>query len=77
MSNQPNAVTLAAIAESYAFREGSVGLTKREYFAGLALQAILSIPSYQSKGPPSAAFEAVCYADALISELSKNKETPA
>ena len=46
------------------------GLTKREYFAGLAMQGILSkhgIGQYYDK----VAEEAVKYADALLEELDK------
>lgn len=56
-------------------RDGSVvttivhGLTKREYYTGLAMQALLSakgyIPSYEI------ASDAVDYADALLLELEK------
>lgn len=50
------------------------GLTKREYFAGLAMQGILA-----SKNAPEDAtygeivFDAVALADTLINELNKNK----
>ena len=48
------------------------GLTKREYFAAMAMQAILSIPSYQTK--QACATAAVQMADALILELNKEQD---
>jgi hypothetical protein len=41
-------------------------LTKREYFAGLAMQALT-----RSLGPESTAIRALQYADALLKELEK------
>ena len=48
----------------------SGGLTKREYFAGLALQGLLANPEIPI-GELSNATEAVEYADALITALNK------
>jgi len=52
-------------------KEHHDGLTKREYFAGLAMQGILA-RSFGSE-PHKGWFEqmALYYADALIKELSK------
>lgn len=50
-----------------------LGLTKREYFAGLAMQALISTAS-EACGrwqPEDAAFESVEYANALLAELGK------
>ena len=47
-------------------------LTKREYFAALALQALIGVKRH--KGFRDRAFAAVTYADELIKELNK---TPA
>ena len=50
------------------------GLTKREYFAALALQGIIA--AYVNKNIPSpdfAANKAVEYADYLIKELNKEQ----
>lgn len=51
------------------------GLTKREYFAALALQGILAgfdpISQKRDLDPAEAVSEAVACADALIAELSK------
>jgi hypothetical protein len=52
------------------------GLTKREYFAGLAMQGICQgIACDYSRGPcnQAAAERAVSLADALIAELEKTK----
>ena len=50
---------------------GSRGLTKREYFAGLAMQGILSDPDGQTS--TQAARTAVRYADALLAALEDNQ----
>ena len=51
------------------------GLTKREHFAGLAMQAILSNPSliYRIDGPSVSriATKAAIVADALLAQLDK------
>lgn len=49
------------------------GLTKREYFAALALQGLLSGPKNESPG--TAAARAVQCADALIDALGKSGES--
>ena len=46
------------------------GLTKREYFAGLALQAVISSNRYGEFEIP---YWAVKYADALLVELENQK----
>ena len=45
------------------------GLTKREYFAAMAMQGIMHTREYQSM--PAIAIDAVMAADALIEELAK------
>lgn len=47
------------------------GLSKREYFAAMVLQGLLTDPDF-STGPKIAAETALRYADALIAELSKD-----
>lgn len=47
------------------------GLTKREYFAGLALQALLSSPHLETDDFEIVSTDAVNYADALLKELDK------
>ena len=46
-------------------------LTKREYFAGLAMQGLISRQDIED--PENTANNAVCYADALLEELSKTE----
>lgn len=46
------------------------GLTKREYFAAMAMQAI----SFNGLNYNAAAEDAVKYADALIAELNKEEK---
>lgn len=55
------------------FKIPKAGLTKREYFAGLAMQGILSNPYYAEWGINNPDLEriAVEKADALLAELSK------
>ena len=47
-----------------------VGLTKREYFAAMAMQGLLSVLEDTDK-PPDVAKAAVMTADALIEQLNK------
>ncbi len=49
------------------------GLTKREWFAGLAMQALLSDPELCGWGEEDYASSAVKFADALIAELAKGE----
>lgn len=49
----------------------TLGLTKREYFAGLAMQGLLSAFA-RDMGEVKLASEAIIYADALLNQL----ETP-
>lgn len=50
------------------------GLTKRELFAAMAMQAFLSRDKDGTVSlPDRAASLAVCYADALLDELAKEK----
>lgn len=49
----------------------SGGMTKREIFAGLALQSLLMIPNEENLSPDGLAFQAVQYADALIRQLKR------
>lgn len=51
----------------------SGGLTKREYFAGLAMQAILSKTFNHMSIDDSVTIGAVMYADKLIDELNKRQ----
>lgn len=50
------------------------GLTKREYFASLAMQALLSDSQLNGYTPQQYAEGAVEYADALIKELNKQED---
>lgn len=52
---------------------GSVGMTKREYFASKAMAATISNPG-MTINMKDAAKDAVGYADALISELAKETQ---
>jgi hypothetical protein len=52
------------------FSHYSIGLTKREYFAGLALQGLIARPN--TKGTPTEyGNTAVIHADSLLKELDK------
>jgi len=50
-----------------------LGLTKREYFAGLAMQGMLADPNASNFKPPFIAGLAVDFSDALLKELDKPK----
>jgi hypothetical protein len=66
-----------AIHDSYDLMNGGLhpqeGLTKREYFAGLAMQGWMSRfrPNFVVSSETRTAQIAVKYADALIAELNK------
>lgn len=50
------------------------GLTKREYFAAMAMQALMSIPEVQNEWSHNGICrEAVKHADALIQALNEGK----
>lgn len=74
MTNNDDAVFAksAYMTNGGSFYPGQDGLTKREYFAAMAMQAILSIPSFQTKKETATA--AVQMADALILELNKEQD---
>jgi hypothetical protein len=63
-----NSQAFASIAVDKQGTYGSTGLTKREYFAAMALKGILS---QDDSRPSDAATWAVEYADALIDALNK------
>lgn len=65
---KPNNSAFPIIAENYII-DG--GLTKREYFAAMALQGMLA--KYGSDYQVQNAKEAIYWADALIEELNKTK----
>lgn len=48
-----------------------IGLSRRSWFAGLAMEGILASDIEQQAGAPETAKVAVEYADALIAELNK------
>lgn len=48
------------------------GLTKREYFAAIALQGLLAGDVVKNLFPTEAACDALKYADALIEELNSD-----
>lgn len=52
--------------------ESTSGLTKREYFAGLAMQGLCS-HSGDYHQPEHLAQDAIMYADALLAELEKQQ----
>jgi hypothetical protein len=66
---KPNNSAFPIIAEDYII-DG--GLTKREYFASMALQGLLSM--YGSDYQVQIAKDAIYWADSLIEELNKTKQ---
>lgn len=50
---------------------GSIGLTKREYFAGLAMQSILNKFESKSLYPERICADAIMLADELLKQLEK------
>jgi hypothetical protein len=70
MSNtQPNDPAMP-IVETAEFMSVSTGLTKREYFAALAMQGYIASQNFY---PDTVAESAVIHADALIRFLNKKK----
>ena len=51
---------------------GHSGLTKREHFAGLAMQGMLTNPGDYSK-PEHVAHDAIMYADAILAALEQEQ----
>lgn len=51
-----------------------IGLTKREYFAAMAMQGLMMGSGFSYK-PSDTANYAVDYADAILAELEKTKTT--
>lgn len=54
------------------------GLTKREYFAGLAMQGLLALPDKGTYGSFDEAIERICevsvkFADELLEQLEENE----
>lgn len=75
---QPLASNGVDLFDTSEYAPSNAGLTKREHFAGLAMQAYISGnaawsggDSYVSVSHVEAATEAVHYADALLAELDK------
>lgn len=58
-------------------QEHGGGMTLREYFAGKAMQGVLSNGAYSGTKPSLIAAEAVRCADALINELNTKITGPA
>ena len=52
---------------------GNAGLTKREYFAALALQGLLVTKAIEHLRTEHVAGRAVAFADALLAELQKGE----
>jgi hypothetical protein len=63
-------VTSGGSADKAVFKS-TPGLTKREYFAGLALQGLLSAERMQAEEGSYVALKAVKLADALLWALEK------
>ena len=70
----------ASVYPTYADGIDGVGLTKRELFAAMAMQAIIpvlfsgvKIKDPTLNGEELAAAQAVAYADALLAELEKGE----
>jgi hypothetical protein len=55
-------------------QDAPAGLTKREYFAGLAMQAIASSPEVSACDGVYVATRAVEWADSLLAELEESDD---
>lgn len=85
MKTNPNESAFPEVQNEPQFNTHTYGLTKREYFAGLAMQGLSSIPLDENKILPmlkeaeitlaqACAIDAVEYADALIEALNQEQE---
>lgn len=69
---QPIAECNGGLSETMDYNNLSIGLSKREYFAGLAMQGLASHPSVKfSTTAENFSKYSVAMADALLLELSK------
>jgi hypothetical protein len=66
MENGKQSAFTGIVNEAYQF-----GLTKREYFAGLAMQSLCKMTEVYGDDPEVVAELSVDYADALLKELEK------
>lgn len=57
-----------------AWNRQMIGLTKREYFAGLIMQGLLAANQYALTESKYTAKDALEYADALLAELEKGDD---
>jgi hypothetical protein len=75
---QPIAANENEFLDTNEYSEGNSGLTKREHFAGLAMQAILSNPRLVDNLTPGSvdwiAIKAAIVADAQLAELDKEDQ---
>jgi len=79
MPANSNSLEISERYETGYYDQVALGLTKREHFAGLALQAVLSNPKFEElidqsgevTGAYAIAESAVIMADALLLELDK------
>ena len=68
----PSEKAVSDIKAGYGYPEEYMGLTKREYFAAMAMKGLASDPTLTShKTPLEVTHIATVYADALIEELNK------
>lgn len=71
----PNESAFPEVREQPQYNKHSYGLTKREYFASLAMQGLLSNSDYTRLSQKVTAIYAVEMADALIKELNEERIT--
>ena len=60
-----------SLIDEQGFSEHATGLTKREYFAGLAMQGLITLKGSDCSDTDITAVQCVRMADALLAELSK------
>jgi hypothetical protein len=68
---QPIAGNEDGVIDTSEYDPSNAGLTKREHFAGLAMQGFIASGYYNSNAPVFTADSAVRAADALLAELNK------
>jgi hypothetical protein len=71
--NDPISATQEYHSKNFGVVLAKTGLTKREYFAAMAMQGMCANPDYTRNSPSVIAEWSVKQADALIEALNKEK----
>jgi hypothetical protein len=70
---QPIAANENEFLDTKEYSEGNSGLTKREHFAGLAMQGLITLKGRDCSDTEITAMQCVRMADALLAQLDKGR----